>query len=445
MLYSYRFKNLFLHWNIITLLVSIFISFIIVLKKSIYILPSWQSVKGFEAYSIAKSISVGEGFSFFNNRWLFDANESFGYHATAWVDPLYTYILAFIIIVFKDHHQIVAIILNIVLLFFSFLLIYYLGKKSVSPSLGLLAVLLLALNQRFHDQVYYMNNTMLASILLLSSCIILLIFYKNQTYKNACLLGLMLGITCLGCPSTQLFIPITCGAILVLYFQKKMYAFRLALITAIFAILIISPWTVRNYIQFNDFIPVRNGSGQIIFIGVVALAGTVEPDKLRSSITPPWSAATPREAMKLVKQKDYRRALERFQMDYMRNIIPDQYLNMNESQRDAWFLNESKNFIVKNPKLFTKIAFSNLEAFIKSYGNYGVYLAMMAIIAGMIGLRQWFFSTTALWIAVYVIPFLFIVTYFSRYRTPIEPLITFLAAYSLLNIFHYIYSKLMGH
>jgi hypothetical protein len=36
--------------------------------------------------------------------------------------------------------------------------------------------------------------------------------------------------------------------------------------------------------------------------------------------------------------------LERFQMDYAKDIAPAEYATMNESQRDDWFLKESKPF-----------------------------------------------------------------------------------------------------
>jgi len=395
------------------------------------VLHRWQEIPGWEAYWIAQALADGKGYSFpSTNRWLFDLVADGSFYPTAWVDPLYTYILAGMICLFGDYHQLAAGLFNLFLLFMVFGLVYRLGERLVSAPAGVLAVLLLALGP-FPSLAFIMNNTMLAAFFIVVSALFLLRYLEEPAHVGAVWLGLVLGLTVLACPSAQLFIPVT--AISIIFWGRKRFSIAVtqATLVLIMAAIIIFPWATRNHSVFDEIVPVRNGAGQIAFIGVVATAGTVAPEKLKSDIKPEWRAETPRSAIFQALNHEKRQALERFQSEYVKEVAPTGYSEMNEAQRDKWLLQEAKTFLISNPILSMELAIAKMEVFVRSLGVLGVCTFLLAMFAGLIALQNATAMTLVLWVGSYAGPFLLIVCYFGRYRAPIEPLIVVLAAFSI--------------
>jgi 4-amino-4-deoxy-L-arabinose transferase-like glycosyltransferase len=413
------------------------------------VLPGWQKPgRGWEGLWIAKSLAAGKGFSFpSEKRWLFDAVHDGGFHPTAWADPIYTFCLAGMIRLFGEYHQLAALIFNLVLLLAVFGLTYRLGERLISAPAGLIAVLGLSLISDFRLLAGIINNGMMAPSFVALSALMMVNFLEEPTNRRSGALGLVLGSTALACPSAQLFIPVTAIAVAVWGWRKLGPTVPQAILVFVVAVLTMLPWTARNYLVFGKLIPVRTGSGQITFESVVATAGTVAPDKLRSHVKPPWNAGTPREAVVRTVGTDRaniyrRRALERFQVEYAKDIIPAAELaTMDESQRDAWFLSESKAFLVANPVLSAQLAIAKIEVFIRTgraFYGLGALLAggvcLLAALGGLLAIRNPAVLTLAVWVGAYVGPFLLITPYFYRYRAPIEPLLVVLAAYTVCRM-----------
>ena len=409
-------------------------------KKMIFSVINWSNMKGWEAYFIAKAIVAGEGYSFpSTNRWLFDAVSDGAYHSTAWVDPFYTYCLAGFIWLFGDYHQLAVAIFNLFLYFSVFALTFYFVERLISSRAAVLAVLLLAIS-KFTALSSQMNNTFLAATFILLSAVVLLNYYKTPGYRRAIVLGLVLGLTALASPSAQFFIPITMITIIFWgWNQLKVTAVLHSMTVVLMAAVIMAPWVIRNYMVFDEFISVRNGGGQIVFVGTVAIAGTVSPEKIASNAKPAWAADTPRNAVwKSKLLKNHRSELERFQLEYAKEVGPDNWKIMDEVQRDKWFLKESKEFILANPIISLKLAMAKIEVFVKSMGWLGVGIILFAIIGAIATIKNPVLSTIVLWAASYIGPFTLVISYFSRYRAPIEPLLIILsicALYWLTNRF----------
>jgi hypothetical protein len=395
------------------------------------VLPAWKSIKGWEAYSIAQALAEGEGYSFpANDRWLFPPVDDGTFHPTAWVDPLYTYCLAALIWVFGPYHQLAAAIFNLCLLFAALMLTYKLGERLLNPPLGFLAVLILVSFSRFVSNVSYMNNTILASVVILASALAVLSYLQSPSLPRASVLGLILGFTALGCPSAQFFILVTPLAIVLVRWRERRRAVWQALTVVVTAVVILAPWTIRNYLIFDEFVPVRTGSGQIAFVGVVAVSGTVDPDLVRSVVKPSWSEKNPWSAVKLATQKEKRQALEKFQRQYMGEVGPHGLDNMNEAQRDAWLMKETKAFLAEHPFLSMQLAAAKVEVFVRAMGGRGVLVFAFAILGGALSIRHAPVMILALWVATYIAPFTLIICYFNRYRAPIEPLLVILALFA---------------
>jgi len=421
----------------------------VVARTGIVGLPGWQNTeRGWEALWIAQALAGGKGFSFpSERRWLFDVVYDGGFHPTAWADPIYTFCLAGIIRMFGDYHQLAALIFNLVLLLAVFGLTYRLGERLISAPAGLMAVLALALIRNFPLIANQINNVAMATTLVVLSALMMLNFLEKPSYRRSGALGLVLGLTVLACPAAQLFIPVTAIAVAIWGWRKLGPTVPQAILVFVVAALTMLPWTARNYLVFGKFIPVRNGIGQITFVSVVATAGTVAPDKLRSHVKPPWNASTPREAVVRTTGGDRlnlvrRMALEKeFQLDYAKDIAPPEYASMDEFQRDAWLLQETKAFLVANPVLSVQLAMAKIEVFIRtgeSFYGRGALLAggvcLLAALGGLLAIRSPAVLALTLWIVVFVGPFLLITPFFYRYRAPIEPLLVVLAALTFCRV-----------
>ena len=421
-------------------------SLIAVARAGLKILPDWRHMMGWEAYWIAQSVVAGKGYSFpYEHRWLYEIIDSNpylkigdgGFQLTAFADPVYTFCLAGLLWLFGDYHQLAAAVFNLVLLLAVLGLTYHLCERLVSAPAGVLAVAVLGFGTYFRYAAEEMTNTLTAAILVVLSTLMLMKFLERPSNRHAGLLGLVLGLTALGCPTAQLFIPVTVAAVAVWGRKKLRPAVTHAVLVLVAAVFVITPWTVRNYMIFGKFVPVRTGFGQIAFIGVVGSAGTVAPEKLHSHIKPPLRAETPRDTVRMLIKPPYDElaALERFQLDYAREVGGAEYAGMNEAQRDSWFLQEAKTFIAANPVMSAQLAIANIEVFARLIeGSFGMLVCLLAALGGLFAIRMPVVLILALWVGTYVAPYLLVICYYGRYRAPIDPLLVVLAAFAVCQV-----------
>jgi len=396
----------------------------------------WEKVKGWEAYFVAKAIAEGEGYSFpSKTRWLFESVTDGLYYPTSWVDPLYTFILAGMIWAFGDYHQLAAVIFNLLLYVAVFVLVYYLSERLLSSKWAVFTTVLLAVSG-FSSMTSNMNNTYLATCLVVLSAVMLLKYFDQPDFRRAMLLGLVLGITVLGFPGAQLFIPITAISIIYWGRQDCLIAVKNAFCVLVVVAIVMAPWVVRNYIVFDEFVPVRSGAGQLAFVGVVASAATVVPEKVSPNLMPGWKEETPRKAiLEIYYDNNKRMELEKLQMEYASKVDPMQWSGMNEPQRDKWFLGETKDFILENPLVSMQLAIAKIEVFVRVMGWYGVVIMFLAIIGVLVNLKNPVVTTLGLWAGSYIGPFSIFICYFDKYRAPIEPLLTLLAVYAIYSFY----------
>jgi len=78
--------------------------------------------------------------------------------------------------------------------------------------------------------------------------------------------GLLIGVTTL-CKATTALFPIFVFLFLILVYPSKKEALHHGLILILAAAIAISPWTIRNYLQFKSFIPVQLGVSPALWIG----------------------------------------------------------------------------------------------------------------------------------------------------------------------------------
>jgi len=251
--------------------------------------------------------------------------------------------------------------------------------------------------------------------------------------KSAAVLGLATGITILACPVAIGFLPVALLGILLANWRRWRAAAISVSVTLCLAIAVLTPWAVRNYLTFDAFIPVRTGSGSNMFIGVLAVGATVEPGTLKSGATPPWNARDAHEAIATALQTEERRLLEEFMVSYALMLTGGEFGNMNEAQRDKWFQQETKGYIVENPKLALDLAGWKMWVFVTIMGSLGSLLLALALLGGLVAVRRRRLDllTFVMCIIMFAGPYVLIITYFTRYRLPIEPIVVIAAVIAI--------------
>jgi hypothetical protein len=397
-------------------------------------------VTGFEAYEIATNLAEGHGYSFRGNQsWLFDDRPGdIGYFPTAWADPVYTFLLAVLIRATGDWHMLAGAILNLVLFVAVVMLTFRVAGNYEGVWAGAFAAMLLSAFLYFqaNEWLPFLNNTLLATVFVLLFALALHRAVRTPTQRNAAILGLATGFAILACPVASGFLPV--AALLVAFARGQCWSSAVSKSALVFfvSILVLVPWASRNYLVFDEFVPVRTGSGQLAFVGTVEAGATVEPATLRSSLDPPWRASSARQAIVTTFGESFRRSLEGFQVRYARAVAGNSWNGMNEAQRDKWLQREVWAYLLENPLLSVKLAFWKLDAFAKRTGWLGTLLVALTLVGGVLAVASWRLDLLALSmsIAAFTAPFALAIPYFVRYRLPIEPIIVIAATLTLWQV-----------
>lgn len=238
-------------------------------------------------HSIAKHLVAGEGFIYTRmddpRLW---TDIAYGYEP-----PLYPYFLATIYKFFGINPS-VPMFFQIFVSTATGLLIYLISLKCFSRKVAIVSLVFFALFWEtailpitlWGENLYW---------LLLSLLIYLLVSYRNQRLWYAILCGITLGLLSLGrAPSVTFFIPIVLWFLLRKLFKKK---FLFLLIFFLFFMLTITPWTLRNYSVYRQFVYVYTGGYMNLWMGNNAKTGGwfLAPDPKDPNETPKVHAKDP--------------------------------------------------------------------------------------------------------------------------------------------------------
>lgn len=389
---------------------------------------------GWEADNIARAIAGGHGFSFRGDiRWLWmSANQPLGdptrYFPTAWVDPVFTYLLAGAYEIFPQQPYLAIVVFNFICLVVVFLAVYFLGTRFGGPWMGAVAVGLLALHGEFLRGTVEIYNTAIAACVLVLAALAAVRYLERSTPRRLTVLGLTLGFAILACPIAKYFGYGMAIALIVHHWGEPRAAMLRPLAMVALAALVLAPWAIRNYVTFGEWVPVRNGSGQIAWVGTVGIASTFMPQVAESTLAPPWRSSGPREAVRdLTRDRNKRIALSNYQVDAWVATPPPGYEHMNEAQRDKLYLKRTKEFIRAHPLVAAELGIAKFGVYLMKFRIYGLALMALALLGAVLAIRDrrsWPLSLAAL---SYSAPFVLVIAYYDRYRIPIEPVLAVLA------------------
>ena len=208
---------------------------------------------------IAQNLTSGRGFVWNDGS---SANET----------PGYPYYLAVIYSIVDNNYTAVKIIQLLLLGLigvFVFLICKRLSLKFIFSLLAGLATVLWPYFLLYSNLI--LPEIPLALFLIISTYLLLL-FQKTPTYLKSISLGIILGLATLTRPMV-LLLPflITAGIIIFIKKLRKPKSLLKILTLLIFFIITLTPWTIRNYREFNELTPVQS-----------EISGMIETDK-----TPP--------------------------------------------------------------------------------------------------------------------------------------------------------------
>jgi 4-amino-4-deoxy-L-arabinose transferase-like glycosyltransferase len=408
----------------------------------------WTVAEGWEYEQIARAWADGKGYSFpGGSRWLFDpANpddrtDPGGYYATAWEEPVPVFLLGTFFWLFGDYGRLAMTLTNALFFAATLVVVYHLGRRIQGPWLGLASAALLAMIPTPHSLVkVYLGGSVLGGLMVSICALLLLWFVERASVRRGLLLGAVLGTAALAQAATIVFIPVATLVALVSQRPLTWQVWRSAGVIVGTALLAISPWAVRNYATFGEPVLVRDGAGQIAYLGNRALAETVDPSLVPDDapFKPPWTAGNPLQAMRLIDLTQNMIDIQIYADDTVGATAPEGYANFNEAQRDKVFMAEALGFMLRHPLITLQLAAAKAVKFLFPSELDWLHLipvgcvSLLAALGLALNLKDRRVTALGLmalaYTAVYVVTF----PYFYRYRYPIEPVLATLAGMAVI-------------
>lgn len=242
------------------------------------------------------------------------------------------------------------------------------------------------------------------------------------TTKQWAMFGLAMGITVLLRQLFLLFLPFL---LLWLWWAKRPRLTSFVLPVAL-VVLMIAPWTIRNYRAFDRIVPLNTNSGFAFFWGNHPRYGT--------------------QFIPILPSGEYYR------------MIPDelQAQGLNEAEMDSALLSEALKIIVADPGRYVLLSLSRIPTYfmfwpsgdssmvsnLSRVGSFGVFLPFM-IYGLFLTLKQSFGSWRERLASPFTLLYLFMLVYTGmhiltwtliRYRIPVDVILVIFAGYGLLDL-----------
>jgi len=226
---------------------------------------------GWEMGRIARALVTGYGYS-----------DPFTGHTgpSAWVPPLYTFLIAAVFKLFGVYtaaSALVLLALNAVFSAVTAVLVFEIGARCFGRQNGLWAAWLWALHPAAMQYAVRWIWEMTLTTMLFTAVVVLALRMRGvaeegadrrdlQTLARWELFGLLWGLIALSNPSLLLFLPF-CALWTLWHAPHGVQALRRALVGALLCCVIVAPWTYRNWKVFHAFVPLRSNLGAELALG----------------------------------------------------------------------------------------------------------------------------------------------------------------------------------
>jgi hypothetical protein len=410
----------------------------------------WTYAEGWEYEHIARAWAGGNGYSFKGDeRWLFDPSDPNdrtdpgSYYATAWEEPIPTLLLGTFFWLFGEYGRLAMTIANALFFAGTLVVVYLLGRAIQGTWLGFISAALLALVPTAHSLVkVYLGGCVLGGLLVSICALLLLRFLKCISVRRGLLLGAVLGLAALTQAATIVFVPVATILGLLRAGPLTWRAWGSAGAILGGALLVISPWAIRNYSTFGELVPVRNGAGLIAYFSNRAFAETFEPSLIPNDapFTPPWTARNILHAVQLIDEKENRRAIEAYSQATVRASAPSKYAEFNEAERDKALMSQALAFMLRHPLVTLQLSAVKAVRFLYQrelqwrHFMPTVVIGLLAVLGAAMGLKQPRVRAIGLMALGYVAVYAMTYPLYYRYRYPIEPLFAILGGVAAASV-----------
>ncbi len=178
---------------------------------------------------------------------------------TAHRPPLYPFILSIFYYLFGHSYLAIRIFQSFISAFFCFL-VYIIAAQLTDKRIAAGASLFTALYPAFISYSGLILTEIIAGFLILMMIYFLITALQKDMLKFYIFSGIFLGLLIL-CRQEMLLLTAIIPFALIITYRSRQKMVLYSLIVAVTAVLIISPWTIRNYHQFKAVIPVATGTG----------------------------------------------------------------------------------------------------------------------------------------------------------------------------------------
>lgn len=173
-----------------------------------------------------------------------------------------------------DVHQRFARIVLALLGALSVLFTYLIGRRLSSPGAGLIGAFAVAIYPAFLEYQGMLMSEPLAAALL-SGSVLAILWAADRRNRSAWLLpGALLGATAMVRPE---YLAVAFVLALVVFTRHARANWRLSLAQAAIllagAAVVLAPWTIRNALALDRFVPISTGGGQVLFAGTYLPSG----------------------------------------------------------------------------------------------------------------------------------------------------------------------------
>jgi len=402
---------------------------------------SWQRATGFEYYRIGQNLAEGKGFTFQSpGRWLYSPQSTPAelmneFSATAWEEPVYVAIVAFAQSNWSDAGRLALVIFNIFTFLSTCVAVYYLGRKVFNRMTALLASMALSILPVVHHASRDAFHTFHPAILgggFIVICVLSIIWcLEKPSALRGIAVGALLGLACLTLSPFLVFLPLTVSLVLLISKSRPRVRWKTAAAIVVTSVVVIAPWTIRNYLAFGEFVLVRTGGGAAAHQGNPILAAAFTDGRFAcvEQLGPFWNAENARDAILTANTvTDRRLDIYRRSQQCVEKKAPEGYEFLNEAQRDSLYLKHTLSFMISEPKSFATLTINKCIIFFTMPSRIYALIAFLAAIGAVLALRNWRANVLFLMVIAYAAPYCALVAWFYRYRYPIEPLLLLLAS-----------------
>ena len=374
---------------------------------------------GYEMGEIGASLTAGDGFS-----WLD------GGGPTAWMPPIYPIVIAAAFKIFGTYTAEAAISLLIFQTVASILtcfFLYLIGRQVFNANVGMVAAVMFALYPAsVHFTVQKIWSTALFACCLSLLIIILIKLRTQPTLAKALWVGLLSGFLALVDPVILAAFPLIAVWLYVNSRQDRLATCKIVALVFIVTGLTISPWLVRNYVAFGQYVFVKSNFGNELFIG-----------------------NNPHASGSFTAAHDARANLTIPEQEFLRQA--------DEPSRNRFFLHKGIAFIAAHPAQFSTLTVNRFAQYwtfmmqpvqgsaqkISLLIYFGV---LLLAITGLLLSSKREADVQLLWLLLLALPLPYYCTVVGlfRYRFAVEMILLLFAAYGISRIVYWLRASFTG-